>query len=195
MEAGEPEQTTMLQPSQKQGWLASMSPVQRTVLGISIIALFVVLGVIYGPHYDVDNTTTGDSPPATVVVNNSLSSLSVNRSLVYQGVIITITSVEQANSFSDDAKSAYAHVKYIVRVRVHVQAPAHQQGAVGIDYGKLANLILANGTQLNANLSQISPDVLPNEQQDGFLDFWVNTPLNLSALTFSLDGQTIAFHP
>lgn len=168
---------------------------KRTALGISIIALFVVLGVTYGPHYDVDNTTTGDSPPATVVVNNSLGSLNINRSLVYQGVTITITSVEQANSFSDDAKSTYAHVKYIVRVRVHVQAPANQQGAIGIDYGNLANLILANGTQLNANLSQISPDVLPKEQQDGFLDFWVNTPLKLSALAFSLNGQTIAFRP
>lgn len=168
---------------------------KRTALGISIIALFVVLGVIYGPHYDVDNTTTGDSPPATVVVNNSLGLLNVNRSLVYQGVTITITSVEQASSFSDDAKSTYAHVKYIVRVRVHVQAPVNQQGAVGIDYGNLANLILANGTQLNANLSQISPDVLPHEQQDGFLDFWVNAPLKLSTLTFSLNGQTIAFRP
>lgn len=183
----------MLQSPQKQGWLASMSPMKRTALGISIIALIVVLGVIYGPHYDVDNTTTGDSPPPTVVVSNSLGSLNVNRSLIYQGVTITITSVEQATSFSDDNKSTYAHVKYIVRVRVHVQAPAHQQGAIGIDYGNLANLILANGTQLDARLSQISPDVLPNTTQDGFLDFWVNTPLDLPSLTFSLDGQTIAF--
>jgi ABC-type lipoprotein release transport system permease subunit len=183
----------MLQSSQKQGWLASMSPIKRTILGLSIIALIVVLGVIYGPHYDVDNTTTGDTPQSAVIVNHSLGVLNVNRSLIYQGVTITITNVEQATSFSDDNKSAYAHVKYIVRVRVHVQAPAKQQGAVGIDYGNLANLTLADGTQLEARLSQISPDVLPNTQQDGFLDFWVNTPLNLSALTFNLDGNSIVF--
>lgn len=161
------------------------------MLGLSIIALVVVLGVIYGPHYDVDNTTTGDTPPATVTVTNELGSLHVNRSLIYQGVTITVTNVEQATSFSDDDKSTYAHVKYIVRVLVHVQAPANQQGAVGIDYGNLANLVLGNGTQLNARLSQISPDVLPDTQQDGFLDFWVSTPVNLSALTFSLGGATI----
>lgn len=183
----------MLQAPQKHGWLASMSPMKRTALGISIIALIVVLGVIYGPHYDVDNTTTGDTPPSAVIVTHALGSLNVNRSLIYQGVTITITNVEQASSFSDDNKSTYAHVQYIVRVRIHVQAPANQQGAVGIDYGNLANLTLADGTQLDARLSQISPDVLPNTSQDGFLDFWVNTPLNLPSLTFSLDGNTIAF--
>ncbi|MGH2507452.1 MAG: hypothetical protein ACRDHZ_08635, partial [Ktedonobacteraceae bacterium] len=136
----------MESPSKKQGWLASMSPMKRAALGIIIIALTVVLGVIYGPHYDVDNTTTGDTPPVPVIVSNALGTLNVNRSLVYQGVMITITNVEQATSFSDDNKSAYAHVKYIVRVSVHVQASAHQQGAIGIDYGNLASLTLANGT-------------------------------------------------
>lgn len=170
-----------------------MSPVKRTILGIIIIALAVVLGVIYGPHYTDTNTTTGDAPPQTVTVTNSLGSLNVNRSLVYQGVTITVTSVEQAHAFSDDGKSAYAHVKYIVRVRVHVQAPTDQQGAVGIKYGDLAGLALADGTILKARLSQLSPDVLPGQKQDGFLDFWVNTPLTLSALTFTLGSNAVAF--
>ncbi len=183
----------MAQSPRKQGWLASISPVKRTVLGLIIIVIVGGLGVIYGPHYDVDNTTTGDTTPSTVTVNNSLNILNVNRSMVYQGVTITITNVEQAYSFSDDNKSSYAHVKYIVRVRVHVQAPASQQGAIGIDYGNLANLTLADGTQLSARLSQISPDVLPNTKQDGFLDFWVNAPLNLPSLVFNLDGNIIAF--
>jgi hypothetical protein len=40
---------------------------------------------------------------------------------------------------------------------------------------------------------QISPDILPGQNEQGFMDFWINAPLNLSSLTFSLAGNTIAF--
>jgi hypothetical protein len=177
----------------KQGWLASMSPVKRTALGIIIIAMIVVLGVLYGPHYDDDNTTTGDAPPPTVTVTGLSGTLAVNRSIVYQGVTIKVTRVEQAQSFSDDGKSQYAHTKYVLRVYLHVQAPTSQQRPLGIDYASLAHLVLSDGTQLQSKLAQISPDVLPGQNEDGFLDFWVNSPLDLSSLTFTLAGNTIAF--
>lgn len=170
-----------------------MSPMKRAVLGIGIIAALVVLGVMYGPRYNDSNTTTGDVVPATVTVTNELGSLNINRSLVYQGVAITITRVAQAHSFSDDGKSAYAHVNEIVRVYVHVQAPSNQSGPVGIDYSTLATLVKPDGTQLKARLLQISPDILPGQRQDGFFDFWVNAPLQLSTLTFRLNGNMIAF--
>ena len=179
--------------AKKQGWLASMSPVKRTVLGILIIAVVVVLGVIYGPHYNDDSTTTGDAPPPTVTVTGLTSSLAVNRSIVYQGVTITVTRVEQAYSFSDDGKSQYAHTKYVLRVYLHVQAPKQQQGPLGIDYTGQARLVLSDGTQLQSGLAQISPDVLPGQNEDGFLDFWINSPLDLSSLTFTLADNAIAF--
>src|SRR6185437_11988246 len=103
-------------------------PMQRTILGILIIALAVAFGVIYGPHYDTDNTTTGDSPVPTVTVTGLTGALNVNRSVVYQGVTITVTRAVQAQSFSDDGKSQYAHTKYVLRVYLHVQAPQSQQG-------------------------------------------------------------------
>jgi hypothetical protein len=179
--------------SHKKSWLASLSPVQRTTLGIIVIALVVIMGVIYGPHYDTDNTTTGDSPPPTVTVTGLASELTVNQSTVYQGVTVTVTSVAQAQSFSDDGKSQYAHTKYVLRVYLHVQAPKNQRGALGLNYPSLSRLVLHDGTQLSSNLAQISPDILPGQDEDGFLDFWVNTPLNLSQLAFTLNGSTIAF--
>lgn len=179
--------------TQKKGWLAALSPVQRTILGIVVIAIVVVLGVTYGPHYDVDNTTTGDSPPPTVVVTGITNALTVNRSLLYQGVTITVTNVEQAQSFSDDGKVQYAHMKYVLRVYLHVQSPKTQQGPLGLDYANVSRLVLSNGTQLRSNLAQISPDILPNQNEDGYLDFWMNTPLNLSQLAFTLNGATIPF--
>lgn len=183
----------MSQAPKKQSWLASLSPVQRTLLGLTIIALVTVIGVIYGPHYDDTNTTTGDAPPPTVTITGLAGSLNVNRSMIYKGVTITVTSVAQARSFSDDGKSQYAHTKYVLRVYLHVQAPKEQHGALGIDYPNLARLVLSDGTQLRSGMTQISPDTLPGEDQTGFMDFWINTQQNLSSLTFTLGGNVIVF--
>lgn len=182
----------MSQP-QTRGWLASMSPFTRTILGLAIIALVVVLGVIYGPHYQDNNTTTGDAPPPTVTANGVTGTLGVNRSMVYQGVTITVTSVEQASSFSNDGKSQYAHTKYVLRVYLHVRSPRTQQGAVGVDYTNLSRLVLSDGTRIRSNLAQISPDILPGQNEVGFLDFWINSPLTLSSLSFTLAENTISF--
>lgn len=177
----------------KKGWLAALSPVQRTILGILIIALMVFLGAIYGPHYDTSNTVTGDSLPPSVTVTGQTGTLAVNRGLIYQGVTITVTSVTQAQSFSDDGKSQYTHTKYVLRVSLHVQAPQNQHEPLGLNYIALARLVLSDGTQLRPNLAQISPAILPGQNENGFLDFWVNTPLKLSTLAFTLNGTTIAF--
>jgi hypothetical protein len=183
----------MSQP-QKKSWLASLSPTRRTALGIIIIAIVVVLGVKYGPHYPDSDTTTGDALPPTITVTGQSGSLNVNRSLVYRGVTVTVTNVQQAQSFSDDGKSSYAQVKYVVRVSLHTQAPANQQGALGIEYCALSHLVLADGSELPCKLAQISPDVLPGQVQDGFIDFWINTPpLQLSTLKYMLNNDAIAF--
>lgn len=169
-----------------------MSPLMRTMLGLAVIALAVVLGVIYGPHYDDTNTTTGDAPPATIIVSGQVGALTVNRSLLYRSVTITVTGVVQARSFSDDGKSQYAHTSYVLRIYLRVQAPAGQQGAVGIDYPALARLVLHDGTQIRPNLTQVSPAVLPAQDTTGFLDFWTAAPVKLSSLTFVLGGTAIA---
>lgn len=169
-----------------------MSPLMRTTLGLAVIALVVVLGVMYGPHYDDTNTTTGDAPPATITVSGQVDALTVNRSLLYRHVTITVTGVVQARSFSDDGKSQYAHTPYVLRVYLRVQAPTGQRGAVGIDYSALARLVFHNGTQLRPNLAQVSPAVLPAQDTTGFLDFWITAPVTLSSLTFVLGGTAIA---
>ncbi|HEY0757556.1 MAG TPA: hypothetical protein VGD98_26645 [Ktedonobacteraceae bacterium] len=183
----------MSQVQKKKGWLASLSPLQRAGLGIVIIALIVALGVIYGPHYDTDNTTTGDTPASKVIVTGLTSSFTVNHSISYQGATVTVTTVMQAGSFSNDGKSQYGHKKYVLRVYLHVQAPKSQRGPLGLNYSELVRLVLSDGTRLPANLAQISPDILPGQDEQGFLDFWVNTPLDLSQLSLLLADQTITF--
>jgi hypothetical protein len=170
-----------------------MSPMQRTILGILAIAALLVVGVIYGPHYDTDDNTTGYLPTPTLTVNGQTSTLAVNQSTVYQGVTVTVTSVVQAQSFSDDNKSQYAHTKYVLRVYLHVQAPKDQKGPLGVDFADLSRLVLSDGTQIRSNLVQVSPDILPGQDNRGFLDFWVQQPLDLAQLSFALNGQTIAF--
>jgi len=177
----------------ERGWMASLSPLARTLLGLLIIAVMLVLGVIYGPHYDDTNTTTGDAPPATITVSGQSGVLAVNRSILYQRVTITVTTVVQAHAFSDDGKSQYAHAASVLRVYLHVQAPENQQGALGIDYPALARLVLPDGIQMRPNLFQVSPAILPAQNSSGFLDFWSGAPLQLSSLTLLLGRTAIAF--
>lgn len=183
----------MAQKRKKKNWLASLSPFQRTALGILVIAFVVFIGVVYGPHYDTDNTTTGDTQDATVTINGLARTLTVNRSLNYRDVKISVTNVELAQSFSDDGKSQYGHKKYVLRVNLRVQALRGQQGPLGLDFARLGSLILSDGSQVHANLAQISPDILPGQDTTGFLDFWVNSPYDLSQLGFDLAGQTLLF--
>jgi hypothetical protein len=165
----------------------------RTILGLGVIAIAVVLGVVYGPHYDDTNTTTGDALPPTVTVSGRVDMLTVDRSMVYRKVTITVTAVVQARSFSDDGKSQYAHTPYVLRVYLHVQAPRDQPGALGIDYPALARLVLRDGTRMRPGLVQVSPAVLPAQDERGFLDFWTTSPEKLSSLTLLLGGAALAF--
>jgi hypothetical protein len=184
--------TTMSQP-QKKNWLSSLPPWVRTGIGIGIIAVAVVWGVAYGPRYNDTNTTTGEGLPQPVEVTGSVSKLELHRSLVYQGVSVTVTDVEQAQAFSDDGKSTHHKVPYIIRLNLHVQSPSSQAGPVGIEYPKVARLVLADGTELTCNLADISPAILPGHDEEGFLDFWVDQTYTLSTLSFALGENKLAF--
>jgi hypothetical protein len=177
----------------RRGRLAWLSPLTRTILGLGVIAVAVVLGVVYGPHYDDTNTTTGDAPPPTVTVSGQVGTLAVNRSLIYRKIAITVTVVVQARSFSDDGKSQYAHTPYVLRVYLHVQAPRDLPAALGIDYPALARLVLRDGIRMQPGLVQVSPAILPAQDERGFLDFWTTSPEPLSALTLLLGGTALAF--
>src|SRR5215469_957631 len=107
-----------------------LSPRARVVIALTIIGLFVVLSFILpGGHEDASNVT-GDTVPSTPVVTNFVSALTVNRSIDFNHVHFTVTSVTQAAAFSDDRKRVG---KYTVRVELQASSVSGSQAPVGID--------------------------------------------------------------
>lgn len=161
----------------------------RVILALAIILIFVVLS-FFGPHDEESDNVTGDTLPATVTVTSPLSTLSVNRSIDYSNVDITVTKVDEAAAFSDDKKQGGA---YVIRVYLQEKSAA-TQSPVGIDYPSLTRLLLPNGESIAPKFVAIAPSVLPDSVQSGFIDFPVAAPVTLSSLALRMgNGTSVAF--
>jgi hypothetical protein len=168
-----------------------LSPTARVVIALAIIGLAVVLSFFLpGGHEDASNVT-GDTVPSTAVVTNFVSALTVNRSVDFNHVHFTVTSVTQAAAFSDDLRRGG---KYTVRVELQASSENGNQAPVGIDYPALVRLLTLDGQAIAPKLVSIAPLVLPNQSRNGYIDFPVNTQVDLSSLMLRLgSGAMVAF--
>jgi len=168
-----------------------LSPRARVVIALAIIGLSVVLSFILpGGHEDASNVT-GDTVPSNAAVTNFVSTLTVNRSVDFNHVHFTVTSVTQAAAFSDDLRRGG---KYTVRVELQASSENGNQAPVGIDYPALARLLTPDGQVIAPKLVSIAPLVLPNKSQSGYIDFPFNTQVDLSSLMLRLgSGAMVAF--
>lgn len=168
-------------------------PRVRVALGIAIIAI-AVIAVFLSPYKEPDDPDIGliNNPnPPTVAVTNPIAVLTVNRSLHYEQMTLTITNVQEAGAFSDDEK---ANGKYTVRVNVQVQPDNTLQSPLPVDYSALVRLVLPGGHALESKLINLQPVVFPGKSQDGYFDFAVNSPVSLASLSFKFTGvPMIAF--
>ncbi len=169
-------------------------PRVRVALGIAIIAI-AVLAVLLSPYREPDDPNIGlinDPNPPTVVVTHPIAALNVNRGLYYQQMTLTITNVQEAGAFSDDAKTTGG--TYTVRVNVHVQPESALKSPLAVNYAALVRLMLPDGQIIASKLINLQPVVFPGKAQDGYFDFGINTQVALASLSFKLSGApTIAF--
>jgi hypothetical protein len=175
--------------ARKKGWLASLSTRTRIILGIVVIAVITILVVRYAPSEGDASNVTGDTVMATVTVTNLISTVQVNRSAAYSSTItVTVMQATQAKAFSDDRKRVG---NYTIRVLLQLQGSNKQAGPLGLDYASLAGLVLPTGQVVAPKLVAMSPDILPNQMQNGYIDFPVTAPVDLGTLKFRLGSQMI----
>ena len=165
----------------------------RVALGILLVSVIAVLGffIAYShlPRANPSQGTSSDlvTPPA--VITNAAGTLTVNRSIDFNGAYITVMQVQEAASFSDDSKQGGAYT-----VRVYLQAKNGGQAPAGINYVSDARLLLPNGQTSAPLYLNIAPVVLPGQMQDGYLDFPVSSKVALSSLTLRFgSGTMVAF--
>jgi hypothetical protein len=156
------------------------------ILAIAIIAFAVVLS-FFLPHEQTASTLVGDVTTPSVAVTNLVSTLTVNRSVDFNNVHFTVTKVSQAAAFSDDPKRIGA---YTIRVEMQAKSESGDQAPIGINYPSLVRLLLRNGQAISPKLVSLAPVVLPTQEQSGYIDFPVNTHVDLSSLMLRLGNET-----
>ncbi len=96
----------------------------------------------------------------------AVTSTSINATVTYAGVTMTVLKVEQAQSFTDDPNSAYDGM-----LRVHVQAQNKTQVPVNLMYDTIARLIVPGGKTLTPTYVKAHVGVAPGATQTGIHDF------------------------
>ena len=163
-----------------------LSPRARVILGISVIAVLVVLSFFAPPEGDTNNVTGDPITTPTVTITHLIATGNVNRSVTVDGVQITVTQATLASAFSDDRKRAGT---YTVRVMVHTAYSG--QVPLGISYDSLARLQMADGTLIAPKLISIKPVEIPGRSQTGFLDFPLATQVPLTELKLSFGDANV----
>jgi hypothetical protein len=162
----------------------------RIIVALAIIAFFVVLSFFLPKEQDT-STIVGDTTRPAVTVTGAVSTLAVNRGADYNQIHFTVTRVTQATAFSDDLKRKG---KYTIRVEMQAQVDKGNQAPIGINYPSVVRLVLPGGQEVVPKLIALAPAVLPGQVQDGYIDFPIDTRVDLSSLTLRLgSGTMLAF--
>jgi hypothetical protein len=159
----------------------------KVIIALVIIGIAVVFA-FFAPSEGDSNNITGDTIPATLTVTNLVGSITVNRGADYEYVRITVVSVLEASKFSDDHKRSGT---YTIRIHLTAQTDKGQQSPVGIDYSSISRLQLADGQLIAPKLVSMSPNILPNQTYIGFMDFPVDSAVNLPGLALKLGSSSL----
>jgi hypothetical protein len=171
--------------------LSNVSPRTRVIAALIGIALMVIVVVFLFPRERDSTIVIGDTVGPSVAATNSVGTLTVNRSFVYNNVHYTVARVTQASAFSDDHKRAGV---YTIRIDMLAHSDSSLQNPVGINYPSLVRLVLPDGQSISPKLVSLAPLFLPGGSQSGFFDFPVNNQVTLSSLVLKMGNEkSIAF--
>lgn len=157
----------------------------KVAIAIGVIAIAVVLAFFAPPEGESSNTTGDPATTPTLTITNLISTVTINRKVMLQGVDLTVTQVMEASKFSDDRKRIGNYT-----VRVLVQARNHSTAVLDVDYVSLVRLQLPDGSTVTPKYSSVLPIALPKSAQSGFIDFPLTTQVPLSSLMLHLGNDT-----
>lgn len=145
-----------------------------------VLVLFLVLaalGIIsigtpaLGLHFPTVNNSS--QPPITTV--------SLNTSIVYAGMNVTIVNVQRADSFLDDTTINSPGV-----LRIQVRAQNTTQVPTNLLYTRSASLLLPGGTVLKPGFVNADVGLPAGVTRTSMIDFAVPLAISLGQLTFRL---------
>jgi hypothetical protein len=161
----------------------------RTILVVFVVAIISVIALFmlysHFPRANPAQGTFSDFTTPVATVNNPISVLTVNRSIMVSGLQLTIKKVQQAGSFSDATKHSG---RYTVRVYLETHDPG--QEPADVDFVNRMRLLLPDGQAIAPEVLTIYPLTMPKASQKGFIDFPVQNTVQLAAVMLRFDSDT-----
>jgi hypothetical protein len=131
--------------------------------------------------YNTTNTGTGSNSSATPTLAPPTTS-PINASVKFADVDMTIVDVKQAGGFADETNSSNTSV--ILRIDLKENnSTAHSSGYY---YGDMVRLIMSDGTSVTPFNTQYSSGPDASVTRTNWIDFGVNSNLDVSKLTLQL---------
>src|SRR5579859_754538 len=169
---------------------------KRGIWGLGIAALILVLVLGTAGYFLLHllgsrSANAGGSTPDATPTQSSIITTSLNETITYSSVIITLVSAQQASRFADDASTSSVGA---LRLNIHEnQAAPLDTGGGTTDpyygYGKPFNLVLPGGKVIAPDSSKIVSGPTGKASQDNWLDFSVPTEVKVNQLTLRI-GDT-----
>lgn len=141
-----------------------------------LLALLLVLGGVGYAGYTYFSGGLNPGQP-------TITTTTLNTSVTYAGATVTVLSVGQAQSFSDDPTSAQNGM-----LRARLQTQNKTSAPVNLIYSDIVQLVLPGGKVLKPVYAQASASVVPGETKEGFADFSVPTATKPAQLVLRLGG-------
>lgn len=134
------------------------------------------------------NGSTGNGAPANSVTPTIVpATQKMNVAITYSSVALTISSIQEASSFTDDAN---ANTPVLLRVNTSERNPTNS--TIYLFYGDNFRLILPNGTSVAPTSEQNSGSIDQAVSRQNWLDFPLTTKVDISKLTLQIGAPTEA---
>jgi hypothetical protein len=156
------------------------------VIGILLLAVgsFIALGLL--------NSFRNSLNPAATPV--PVTTFNVQRTAMYAGLDITVTSVQYASSFADDSIHSSQGI-----VRLNMIATNKSPDHINVIYYDVARLLMPKRNPIAPTNANLSVDPAPNTSASGWIDFPVSSAVPLSSLKLQLGstalGETLVTIP
>ena len=162
-------------------WFSSILIVGILILGFGSSY---ALGLLKGIHISF-NTAATPIP---------ITTFKVQRTATYAGLNFTVTSVQYASSFADDAIHAGQSI-----VRVNMIAANKSPDHINVIYYDIARLLPPKGSPIAPTNVTLSVDPASNTSASGWIDFPFSSAIPLSSLKLQLGsaplGETLVTIP
>lgn len=146
---------------------------------IVLLMLLIILGTLTYISVGIFGSHFGTQPPITTA--------SIQASVTYAGVTITVLDAQQAERFLDDANTSTSGM-----LRVHLQAQNKTTLPVNLLYTTITRLLLPGGTVVSPVYVKSNVGVPPGATRTSLVDFAVPSTLKISQLLLRLGAANEA---